>query len=167
MKLALPSKRLQRGSMILDAFRFGSGGANAHSYWRVNISAAQSSTYASLAILEFRATVGGADQCSGGTPIADSSYPGLPKANAFDGNTATVWASVSGMPHYIGYHFPSPVSVGQVAITSTDAAYAGAAEDLRSFTIESSDDGLAWNVEKTPSMQAGWSRSETRTFTVP
>jgi hypothetical protein len=149
---------LARGRMVA---------ATTHEYWRVKFSAAQSGAYVSLDKLEFRATVSGADQCTGGTAFADSTYPGgYSASNAFDISTSTTWASNSGFPHYVGYQFPSPVAVGQIAITSNSLSYNAPDEDPKAFTVEYSDDGVSWAAAKTITSQTGWSRYETRVFSV-
>lgn len=145
------------------------GGAT-HAYWRVRITLGQvvGQAYSSISGLEFRATAGGADQCTGGTAIADSFFgAGYEPAKAFDHDNSTEWASASGLPHYLGYQFAAPVFVAQVAMIATDAAYGAPNERPRDFTIEYSDNGSSWTVAATPAAQTGWTNSETRLFTVP
>ena len=141
-----------------------------HSYWRFHISAAASGAYASVAGIEFRASPGGADQCFGGTALADSYYSaGYEPAKAFDHDNATVWASASTFPHWIGYQFPAPVSVAEAAIIATPYAYGDSPrlECPKDFTIEWSDDGTAWTVAQTVTGQTGWGYNEERAFMVP
>lgn len=146
----------------------GGGGGDTHLFWRLNISAAQSGGYVSIAEIEFRATPGGADQATGGTPSASSSYnPAYTAAAAFDGNPGSEWASGNGFPHWIRYEFASAVEVQQVAVQATDAAYGGPNERPLDFAIEYSDDGSAWTVARTVTGQTGWTDSEIRLFSVP
>jgi hypothetical protein len=100
----------------------------AHIGWRLVCSRpADSGTVVAFATLEMRATVGGADQCVGGTPLSSSDFdanvgaPGYAKANAFDGNAATAWASGAGgytAVQYLGYLFAAPVEVRQLRLVS-------------------------------------------------
>lgn len=157
---------LRRGMMAGG----GGGGVSPHPYWRINISEVQSGTYVSIEEIEMRATVGGADQCTGGTASADSVYSGTYAAsNAFNDvvNTSTPWASGSGFPHWIKYAFAAPVSVAEITIRSNSAAYGGANEHPKAFTIEWSDDDLSWTVARTVTAQTGWAYNEVRAFTVP
>lgn len=144
--------------------------SGSHAYWRFNISAALSGGYTSVAGLEFRATIGGADQCFGGTALADSYYgTGYEPANAFDHDNETVWASSNIFPHWCGYHFPAPVTVAEAAIIATPSSYGDGSrfECPKDFTIEYSDDGSAWTVAQTVTGQVGWGFNEERAFTVP
>lgn len=160
--------------MMPGFFASGAGGAtppaDSHAYWRINItqSATLGIAYSSISGLEFRATPGGADQCSGGTAIADSYYgAGYEPENAFDHDTSTEWASAIGLPHYIGYQFAAPVSVAQVAVIATDAAYGSKSEAPGIFTIEYSDNGSSWTTAASPATQGSWGDSEVRLFSVP
>ena len=141
-----------------------------HPYWRIHITAAQSGNYVSIDEIEMRATVGGADQCTGGTASADSVYSGTYAAsNAFNDvvNTSTPWASSSGFPHWIKYAFPAPVTVAEVTIRSNSAAYGGSSEHPRTFTIEWSDENVSWTVARTVPNEASWTYNEVKAYTVP
>jgi hypothetical protein len=70
--------------------------------------------------VEFRATSGGA-AISGGTAIASSEFSGsFVAANAFDGNTGTEWASITGqgVNGWIGKDWGVATSVEEVSITT-------------------------------------------------
>lgn len=143
-------------------------GGGAHLYWRINISARQSSTYSSLAEVEMRATAGGADLCSGGTASADSFYSGAyVPANAFDNSAASVWASGGTEPHWIRYQFAAPVTIAEVMLQAPPASYGGLPEQAKDFTIEHSDDGSAWTVAKTVTAEPAWTAGEVRLYSVP
>ena len=148
----------------------GGGGGATHSYWKLSISAVQSGAYVSIAKIEFRATPGGADQAVGGTAFSSSDYnPSYVAANAFNGNPGDEWANGIGapFPHEIGYHFPSPVAVGELAVLSTDAAYGGPNERPKDWAVLWSDDGVTYTVERTVTAQTGWGDSELRLYAVP
>lgn len=90
----------------------GNPGLNAHRYWIVHWPGSQDFGI-TLSGLQFRATPGGADQCTGGTAIASYSNASYPPANLFDGNTATIWSddatpdpsTVFYNPGWAGYDF--------------------------------------------------------------
>lgn len=66
--------------------------------------------------IEMRSTIGGADQCSGGT-VTYSSQDSNVATNAFDNNTTTAWRGGAG-PAWIAYEFLSPVEVKELALWS-------------------------------------------------
>lgn len=121
----------------------------AHRYWRVRSLAQQDGgLYFALAELEMRATVAGADQCSGGVVSSSSDYNAgtNPRTNVFDNNTATWWASASSGPGvpWIAYDFVSPVDVVELSMTArNDAGYTQAPSQ---FVVEYSDDNVAWTL---------------------
>jgi hypothetical protein len=134
--------------------------AGFHRFWRVNASAVNGGTRLQIAELEFRATVGGADQANSGRVISTAGSSA--DTSVFDNNTATegVILATSG---FFGYVFPSPVSVAQVAITGS----ANTTRSPKDFTIQSSDDGVTWATEKTVTGETTWTATQTRTYSVP
>lgn len=136
----------------------------AHRYWRLYITANNGSTYTALMEIEMRATAGGSDQCSGGSAIYSSQYPGQGAANAFDNNSATNWASDgSAAPHYIGYDFGSAVSVAQIAVTGMGAG-AYATQNIRDFKVQFSDDTFSWYDVAVYSGVTSWADGETKLY---
>lgn len=133
----------------------------AHSYWRINITANNGSAYNAITELQFRTTVGGTSVAVGGTALESSHYNGNVASLAFDGNTATFWNDNGfGMPQYLGYHFTSPVSICEIAITAwTNYDFA-----QKNFTVDYSDDGSTWIVATTILNETGWGSNETRTY---
>lgn len=74
--------------------------------------------YTNLGIMEIEmaATIGGADQCNGGTAFSTGNTT-YPASNAFDNNTGTLCGSVGlGRKAYIYYQFPAPVKVDELRI---------------------------------------------------
>lgn len=134
----------------------------AHLYWRLNITAnAGDTAYLAVAELEFRATIGGADQCTGGTAISGAFD--IP-ANAFD-NNATTRASntVSVFTGWIGYQFASAVDVLQYTIQAHPTT------PLRSpsvWALQYSDDGTSWTSAESRSGYVAWTNGEIKSFTV-
>lgn len=103
--------------------------------------------------LEMRATVGGANQCSGGTPIASTAAATHPASNAFDGSSTTYWQSntATGLvdpslgTSWLGYQFASPVDVIELSFTSmtyTSNLWAAPTQ----IWLDYSDDGVNWST---------------------
>lgn len=116
----------------------------AHRYWRVLMDRNNSNGRAALKKLEMRATVGGADQCTGGTPLTSGTSSGTTAAMAFDNSAATEWQSEIG-PNQgfasIGYNFGSAVDVLEIALTLG----VNASMQSSSAYLSYSDDGAVWD----------------------
>lgn len=156
--------------MLLSPYRFaadGGGGGAAHSRWRILITAGMHPSYISVAELEIRATSGGANQCSGGSPSASGQYDSTYSAEkAFDGVASTMWAKPGVSGSWLAYQFAAPVECTQIAIKSDNWSFGGNVAPL-SFTVQYSDDGVAWtnwwSVVNSQSLTSG----EVRVFTKP
>lgn len=106
--------------------------------------------------IEMRATVGGADQCSGGTAISQSDFSGsYSKDYAFNNDGGTLyWVSAGGLPAtYIGYDFGSSKTVVEIAYMPRPGATHECPRDGR---IEYWD-GTAWQI--------GWDLAHWATWT--
>lgn len=114
--------------------------------------------------IEARATVGGADQCSGGTASSSGDYsPGNAAAYAFDDATYTLWASDSGTAGttaWIQYAFASSVTIAEIEVSSYLTGYAAS-----QIEIQISDNGTDWTTTDTYS-GLSWSSDEVKTFAV-
>lgn len=137
-----------------------------HSYWRVQFFANSGGGVYGLADMEMRATPSGSNQTSGGTASASSTFSGLSAANAFDGNSATVWGNASGVAlgHWLKYAFASPVTVAEIAIRSrNDASYnQGPTYGIVQFSDDNTNWTNAWNFSTT-----AWTQNVLRAFTDP
>lgn len=147
-------------------------------YWRIFITGNNgggSDQSTIICELEMSNTPGGPNLCSGGSGIASTNYNswGWTLAGAFDGNktsfpngwAATPHAAPGGVPAYLGYVFPAPVSINEVRITSrNDSLQAYSPKD---FIIQSSENGVDWLDHWAVSNQTGWTAGEERTFTRP
>jgi len=133
--------------------------------WRLNISAGNGPTYLGIATLRMAATAAGADLCTGGTASA-STVDSAPyaAAMAFDGNAATYWSTsgAGGTVGWLEYLFPSPVTVAEYSVQSSNV---GGAYAPQAWTLESWD-GAAWVVADTRTSQTAWGVGQTRTYTV-
>jgi hypothetical protein len=75
--------------------------------------------WVSLSLLEMYTSVGGANQCTGGTATASSEFAGCQASNAFDGNSATVWSNATdtSIPAWIQYEFATSKDIVAIKMT--------------------------------------------------
>lgn len=118
----------------------------AHAYWRVRATVIQFHGNWSLDAIQFRGVIGGPDLAKGGTPLSSGDFAGRPVANAFDGDSTTIWSSSAGAPPmWIGYQFPAPVAINEVFLRCIgDGTFYDQA--MTSGVVEYSDDGVSWTV---------------------
>jgi hypothetical protein len=95
----------------------------------------------------------GADQTSGGTATASTTFAGTSAANAFDGNTTTRWVTNSVTTGWIRYQFGSSKVIRKIRILPEPSFTARAPKD---FTIEGSNDGTNWTVVATYTGETSW-----------
>lgn len=137
---------------------------NSYSFWRIRVTGLSGGgNDIKIAEIEMRATVSGADQCTGGTAFATSGAGSA--ANGFDGSTATNWVSDASYfeNESIGYEFTPGVVVAEIAITASSSA--GVANSPGSFVVEHSDDGIVYTaVAAFDSLT--WTNSEVKTFNI-
>lgn len=146
-------------------------GYGTHRYWRVYVASnAGAVDYTAIGELEFRATVGGANQTvysGSSTPAIDGgagatgfgNYPYL----AFDGDTTTVgndWARSATGGVWLGYDFTTPVTVAEVLLTGTTNGYS---RSPATGTLDWSDDGVSWTTVASFDFKL-WVRSANRTI---
>lgn len=139
----------------------------AHPYWRFYSMAADNDDAVALAEFQFRATPGGVDQATGGTPSASSVWSGaLGVANAFDDDPGSLWSAANNSyAAWLAYEFAAGTETAQVAITArTDVA---ANTSPGEFAIQWSDDGVLWTTAWAEVGETGWSLGETRTYDDP
>lgn len=139
----------------------------AHRYWRIHMARSNngSSTF-SAAEVEMRATPGGADQCTGGTPSAHSVFSGFPASLAFDNNAATLWsANGSTSNGWLKYDFGTPVTVAEVMIQArNDSSFT---QTPRWGQIEFSDDDTRWSTAWSYAMASTYSAGLSQVTTDP
>lgn len=145
-----------------DAYVARTDALEAHAYWRIACVANQGGANTAATEIEWAATPGGADQATGGTAIGSAVAFGFVVGNAFDDDTGTFWAG-SGTRPWIGYQFAAPVAVRQLRVR----AHSTLQENLKTFWVQYSDDGItwipAWLIENEPA----WSTNETREYVNP
>ena len=130
----------------------------AHVYWRLNVAEANGGATLTIAEIELRTSVGGANVATGGTATAASGTA----ANAFDANNATNWALSSGTIGWIQYQFGSAQDIVEHAITAPSATMTNAPNR---WTLQWSDDGSNWTSLAIVGGQTGWGSNEKRVFT--
>lgn len=162
----------------VDSVDPGGPAPGTHTYWRVFITEGVRTDVITVGELEFRATSGGLDQCTGGTPISSGSFSSdYSHAKAFDDLNSTMWAApdaaTQASPGYagpaglwIGYHFASPVGCAEVAVTTDNGSFSGNAGP-KSFKVQYSDDGIAWWDSWVVSNQPGVGYGTTTAYPKP
>lgn len=156
----------------------GGSAPSAHRYWRINVSANSGSTqYTGFTEIEFRGSVGGPDLI----PVQSSNGPASASTRVNDSNAAWMaadnrmthgWLSNTSAASWWRYDFGHPLNTGptvanvrQVAIYGSYNAPNASPKD---FTIEWSDDGVAWTVALAVTGQTGWTgASDVRVFDIP
>lgn len=130
-----------------------------YTYWRVMIDTTQVQ-YATIWIaeIEMRATVGGADQCAGGTATQGS---GSNVASMFDNNPSTS-GYLTATPSWVQYQFATAVSVKELSLRA-DASPNGM---LAEFRLQASNDGAAF-IDIAAFATGAWNPNEARAFAVP
>lgn len=139
-----------------------------HDFWRLFVCRAVSDDAPAIGEVEMRASSGGGDQCTGGTPSASSIFSGsFPASKAFDDNTASgLWSAANNSWHaWLKYAFASAVEVFEVAITSRPDGFPLTAP--RNILVQWSDDDSNWTTAWSINGQTAWGAPETRVFTDP
>lgn len=139
--------------------------------WRLQFTGSNGGSFVGAAEVEFALTTGGADQVTGGTASAFSSFSGLPATNAFDNNNATEWASNGdGLPNsqYLAYDFGFGVTKDINSIRILPRAGANtASQSATGFKVQYSHDGVIWYTRWTETGITGWTAGVTKTFNRP
>jgi hypothetical protein len=156
--------RIRRGAQIVNR----SFGPN-FERWRLRFTQSPNYSGAALSELEFRATSGGADLATGGTPIAGSVGNGGSIAAAFDdARNSFYWAGeINGVNNgtaWIGYDMGTPVKPQELDITARQAAQSN--HMGTEFFLEGSNDSITWiPVQYYPNVPE-FTASEQRQFEV-
>ena len=139
--------------------------------WRILWDAVDGgNAYAAIGEVEFRSTVGGADQATGGGAQSSGVYSSsttYQASNAFDGTNTTRWIGVNneGVGSWIGYAFPAPMaSFAEVALTMKNDSAIGGPAAFRVQRYESFAAG--WVTVLTRTGEAAWAAGETRTYAI-
>ena len=141
--------------------------SGSYAYYRLNMTGmmrgSASGTFFSVAELKLY-NGSTAISYTGATLTASSSLSGYPVAQAFDGNTSTIW-HVDGSPTsaWIQAQLSSAAKITSFSIT----ARSDQNDRLNAFTLQGSNDGSSWTTLYTGSNTAsGWAQGGTKTFTI-
>jgi hypothetical protein len=136
-------------------------------YWRLNITASQDeSDYLGIAEWELRATIGGADQITGGTVSTSSNHASYPASQAVNNNSSDIWLTESGVTAAtLTYDFGAGNEVAVAEYSIQVAAPALNGRSPKSWTLEYSSDGTTWNVADTRTNELTFSTTAVRSFT--
>lgn len=129
---------------------------------RILVTTADGGTNVAIAEMDFRASIGGSDQATGGNAIASASTGGSLPVNAFLNNgTSSLWQGSGVSGQWLGYQFPSPVQFAEVWIQAPASSFNRAPKD---FTIQGTNDGSSWTTLLSPASQSGWTSAQIRTL---
>jgi hypothetical protein len=137
-------------------------------YWRVYVTANNGNDYLQLAEVQMRATVGGADQCTGGTASAINYFSSNVPGRAFDDDPNTHWLSEGdihpGPDWWIQYQFGSAVDVAELVLKHWSGGVTSRMP--KDFQLQYSNDLEAWTTAGSWTDQTGWTAGEERAFVV-
>ncbi len=106
------------------------------------------------------------NEAIGGTATASAEAGGQPASSAFDGSSATSWASsATGGTGILAYEFGGGAAhvIREYRITSGDESL----RDPKSWQFQGSNDGIVWTTLGTVTAQTFATRGLTKHFTVP
>jgi hypothetical protein len=137
---------------------------------RLRAPATQNGAATQASEIQFHSSVGGSNITSGGVAIASETYNSVytyMPANAFDGNTATIWAVNSSSNAWIGYVFPTAPTILEF---SWQAPPSGGGNDYArgptTIVLETSSDGVTWTTVDTFVCATWSSYLQVQTFSV-
>lgn len=150
-------------AFLVNSYAFGSGTAKTE--WRIVVTNIDTATILSFSEIIMRDTIWtGSNLCTDGNSTISVATGTGAKANLFDGDVATYWASAASPGTVtISFNFGTPKEVLQVVLCSrSDGDFGQEPED---FTIEYKDGGGSWQTWLTVTGQTGWQRREGRAYT--
>jgi len=148
------------------AFASGAPAAAQSSRWRIYISDVGSNGYPSLAEVEMRSGIGGADIAIGGAVSASSNWGADYPANAFDDNLTTFWAGgvpVTTSASWLEYTFASSVAIREISLSARNDTWSDQAP--RDFELQYWD-GTAWLAAISRLAEPAWGVGEQRIYSV-
>lgn len=156
---SLKTTNLGGGDSYFDKTIILDENVNSYLYYRIRFTSASSNVDCQIAELNFygRSTnevlvplvpTMTSNTTPSGECIANGYISGYPEYYGFDkvidsGNNAHCWA-VAGTSGWLGYHFPRPVKVDQIVLTQRTESGAGQNQNVKTATIQYSDDGIVW-----------------------
>jgi len=168
------------GSGVLSFVDAGSGGGGATEldglsdvtmsvappaarYWRLNWSEnAGNASYTGVAEIQFRESIGGPDETTGGVSDAETSLSGSDNAFLATGDYLTANGSPIG---WLSYDFGS--GNDKSIVEYTIAPHNSNSVQPMAWILEYSSDNTNWTTAATVTTEPDWSGLETRTYTTP
>ncbi len=134
----------------------------AHRYWRIHITAIQGlETFMAMAEVQMRTSVGGADQCTGGTASASDEFSAsFAASKAVDDDAATAW-SCNTATNWWKYDFGTAKDIVEYTIQAHNSVPDRSPKD---FTLQWSDDDTNWTTADTQAGITGWTAGMVKTF---
>jgi hypothetical protein len=145
-------------------------GGSTHRFWGIRPTALQSGPIFGVADVEFRATVGGADNTSGGIGLSRLPYDGsaLPHAPWDNAGGAEYSSTTAGLSDLIAYDYGAgneKSAPAQIAIT---ARVTGGTSNFNqaptAFDLVYSDDGFTFTTAQSLTTPATWTSLQQRLF---
>lgn len=136
-----------------------------HRYWRIYMTASTSGSDMVLAFyeIEMRGSVGGADQCNGGTPSASHYTENAYKL--FNNNPSDYWINYGpSADTWIVYDFGVGVAVN---VAELRLLARNTYQSPTAFSLEYSEDGSLWNSAASWSGVTGWISGVEKLFVPP
>jgi hypothetical protein len=129
--------------------------------WRIRITAS-GNVYSGITVarIEMATSIGGTDECTGGTASASSVYSTHTADLAFDTQQTTYWQP-NGVPAWIEYEFATTKAIKEVAITQVPGA--GWSQGPGDFTVEYWN-GSSWIVAGSYQHESGSGAGPRRTY---
>lgn len=143
-----------------------------HVFWRINITSIfgggnTSQNAPSIAEVLLKLDADSPNLAIGGIATASTIYDSSYSASkAFDGETSTFWSANRTPTGWLSYQMINEVEINHVSIQPRHD-YLAAIQGPKTFTIQSSDDGVAWEDEWGVVVETPWAAGETRTFNRP
>jgi hypothetical protein len=133
----------------------------AHRYWRLSFPSTGGSN-TEITELQLRTVIGGASVASGGAASYGGPLVSGSAANAFDGNTGTVFA-INSFGGWLAYDFGpgNAKDIVEIAITNGTTPSFGIIQG----SFDYSDDAVRWFPRLAFANQTGWTALSTRVFT--
>lgn len=146
-------------SLLLDVFRPASlFGLGAHRYWRLSCTQTVGSGPPAIAALR----IGSEDEWfdpSSAIVTVSSVNNGFIAANLFDNDLATIWAPNTQVS-WVQFDFgASPVAAHRLGITPRNDVFSAAAQSMKAFALQWSDDGATWTNDWSVTLQVDWTES--------
>ena len=134
-----------------------------HRFWGLRLTQGGANTVRTLGEIELRAVPGGTSVTAGGQPGSTAYYGGMPPAQAFDGNTGTLYSGTDNPP-MVWYDFRAghEIGIAEIAIYPRSSQLN---QTPTGWDVVYSDDGVNWTTawsNTTTSWSAQW-----RVFTSP